>query len=144
MIDLLIHVLHIAATCTSLGGLFYARMVLLPNLAFIPLPERDVYLKKMITRFGYIKWSGVLVIAVTGMVQWLKIYPEVADKYHYLLAFGLKMIGAAGLFLITFLLAIPGKQLNGMQRKRAFWSGLNIVCGLMILTGAAWMRMIRG
>jgi hypothetical protein len=30
-----------------------------------------------------------------------------------------------------------------MQRNRAFWAGLNIVCGLMILTGAALMRAIR-
>lgn len=144
MIELLIHVLHIAATCTSLGGLFYARMVLLPNLVHIPAPDREYYLKKMMTRFGYIKWSGVIVIAVTGIIQWINIYPAVADKYHYLWAFSLKMTGAAGLFLITFLLALPNRQYAGMQQQRAFWSGLNILCGLMILIGAAWMRMIRG
>jgi len=143
MIQLVVHILHIAATCTSLGGLFYARMVLLPNMQYIPEPVRENYLHKMMRRYGYIKWTGVTVIAITGVVQWLHIYPQVQDKYHYLLAFALKMLGAAGLFFITFLLALPNEKLKGMQRNRAFWAGLNILCGLMILTGAALMRMVR-
>ena len=143
MIPLIIHILHIAATCVSLGGLFYARVVLLPNLALVPEAARENYLKAMMRRFGYIKWTGVAIITITGIIQWLSIYPMVQDKYHYLLAFLLKMLGAIGLFSITFLLALPSQQLKGMQQNRAFWAGLNIVCGLMILTGAALMRMIR-
>ena len=139
----LIHILHIAATCTSLGGLFYARMVLLPNLAIVPETARERYLKAMMRRFGFIKWSGVCVIAITGIIQWISIYPEVHDKHHYLLAFLLKMLGAVGLFTITFLLALPAGQLQRMQKNRAFWAGLNIVCVLMILTGAALMRSFR-
>jgi uncharacterized membrane protein len=144
MISLIIHILHIAATCVSLGGLFYARVVLLPNLALVPEAAREPYLKAMIRRFAYIKWTGVSVIAITGIIQWITVYPHVQDKYHYLLAFALKMLGAVGLFTITFLLALPAAQLKGMQKNRAFWAGLNILCGLMILTGAALMRMIRG
>jgi uncharacterized membrane protein len=143
MIQLIVHILHIAATCTSLGGLFYARMVLQPNLKLVPAEARDAYLAQMMRRFGYIKWAGVTVIAITGIVQWLDIYPDVADKQAYLLAFLVKMIGAIGLFSITFLLALPAEPLKGMQRKRAFWAGVNIVCGLMILTGAALMRAAR-
>ncbi len=143
MIPLLIHILHIAATCVSLGGLFYARVVLLPNLALIPETGREAYLKAMMRRFGYIKWTGVCVIAITGIIQWISIYPLVHDKYHYLMAFLLKMVGAVGLFSITFLLALPTEKLRGMQKSRAFWAGINILCGLMILTGAALMRAIR-
>ena len=143
MMPLIIHILHIAATCVSLGGLFYARMVLLPNMALVPEAAREAYLKAMMRRFGYIKWTGVAVITVTGIIQWLSVYPTVEDKHHYLLAFVLKMLGAIGLFSITFLLALPATKLKGMQQNRAFWAGLNIVCGLMILTGAALMRMIR-
>ena len=36
-------VLHIAATCTSLGGLFYARMVLWPNLDKLPEDIRNFH-----------------------------------------------------------------------------------------------------
>ena len=143
MISLAIHILHIVATCTSLGGLFYARMVLLPNLALVPEAAREPYLKAMMRRFAYIKWTGVVVIAVTGIIQWITIYPQVQNKYYYLLAFALKMLGAVGLFTITFLLALPAAQLKRLQRARAFWAGLNILCGLMILTGAALMRAIR-
>jgi uncharacterized membrane protein len=133
-------VLHIAATCTSLGGLFYARMVLLPSLQVLPEAERGVFLAQVIRRFAYIKWTGVTVVAVTGVVQWLHTYPQVSHQKLYVFYFMIKMMGAIGLFSITFLLALPADALRGMQAKRAFWSAVNVVCGLTILFGAALMR----
>src|SRR5262249_46504653 len=47
----IIRVLHIAATCTSLGGLFYARTVLWPTAQSMPPNERDLFLAKAIRRF---------------------------------------------------------------------------------------------
>ena len=134
--------LHIAATCTSLGGLFYARTVLLPSLESLPATERDSFLDAAIRRFAYIKWAGVTVVAATGVIQWLWIYPSVIDKRLYVVYFAIKMVGAVGLFGITFLLALPHERLRGMKERRAFWSGLNIVCGLTILVGAALMRTV--
>jgi uncharacterized membrane protein len=139
---LLCRVFHIAATCTSLGGLFYARMVLWPTLELLPNPERDRFLSSAIRRFAYIKWSGVIVVAVTGVIQWIWTYPYVLNQQLYLLYFGIKMAGAVGLFSITFLLALPVERLHGMQRHRAFWAGLNIICALAILFGAALMRSV--
>lgn len=135
-------VLHIAATCTSLGGLFYARMVLWPSLDLLTGDQRETFLAGAIRRFAYIKWSGVTVVAVTGVIQWLWIYPYVLDQQRYLVYFAIKMVGAVGLFSITFLLAMPVEKLRGMQQQRAFWSALNIVCALMILIGAALMRTV--
>jgi uncharacterized membrane protein len=143
ILQLICHILHIASTCTSLGGLFYSRMVLLPNLKFVPDEARETYLNKMIRRFAYIKWTGVIVVCITGIIQWIGIYPGVLDKSGYLIAFAVKMIGAVGLFTITFLLALPDERLKGMQRHRAFWAGINLICGLTILIGAALMRAIR-
>jgi uncharacterized membrane protein len=135
-------VLHIAATCTSLGGLFYARMVLWPTLPDLPPPERELFLRSAIRRFAYIKWSGVIVVVLTGVIQWVFTWPLVADKSLYVFYFIVKMSGAAGLFSITALLALPITRLEGMRERRAFWSGLNILCGLMILVGAALMRTV--
>lgn len=135
-------VLHIAATCTSLGGLFYARMVLWPTLPQLAEPERDAFLKAMIRRYAYIKWSGVAVVAVTGVLQWSFTWPHVVDKPLYVTYFVLKMAGAVGLFTITGLLALPARRLEGMREHRALWSGLNILCGLTILIGAALMRTV--
>ena len=131
-------VLHIAATCTSLGGLFYARMVLWPNLDKLPESEREPFLREMIRRYAYIKWSGVTVVAITGVISWILAWPHVQARQLYVAFFALKMIGAFGLFTITALLALP----TALQRRRAFWSGLNILCGLTILVGAALMRSV--
>jgi uncharacterized membrane protein len=139
---LLCRVLHIASTCTSLGGLFYARMVLWPTLELLPQPEREHFLASAIRRFAYIKWSGVTVVAVTGIIQWLWTYPHILDQQRYIVYFSVKMVGAIGLFSITFLLALPAEKLHGMQQHRAFWSALNIICGLTILIGAALMRTV--
>ena len=133
-------VLHIAATCTSLGGLFYARMVLLPSLQVLAEPARGVFLAQVIRRFAYIKWTGVTVVAVTGVIQWTQVYPHVSQQRLYVFYFMIKMMGALGLFSITFLLALPSNALRGMQARRAFWSAVNIVCGLTILIRAALMR----
>jgi len=141
-LSLICRVFHIAATCTSLGGLFYARMVLWPTLDVLPAPEREKFLSTAIRRFAYIKWSGVIVVAVTGIIQWMLTYPYVLNQSRYLTFFGIKMAGAIGLFSITFLLALPTQKLGRMQTRRAFWSGLNILCGLAILVGAALMRTV--
>ncbi len=143
MLQLVCHVLHIAATCTSLGGLFYARVVLWPNLIHVPDEARSAYLDRMIRRFAYVKWTGVGVVALTGIVQWVDIWPQVADRESYVQAFLVKMIGAVGLFTITFLLALPNERLRGMQRHRGFWAAVNILCGVLILVGAALMRSAR-
>ena len=139
---LVCRVLHVAATCTSLGGLFYARMVLWPTLPLLPEPQRDAFLKASIRRYAYIKWSGVTVVAVTGVLQWLYLWPSVTDRRLYAVYFAIKMAGAVGLFTITALLALPAAGLEGMRERRAFWSGLNIACGLAILVGAALMRTV--
>src|SRR5918998_2433179 len=94
----LCRVLHSAATCTSLGGLFYARAVLWPSIALLPDAQREALLGAAIRRFAYIKWAGVAVVAATGVLQWLWVYPSVVDKRLYLFYFALKMIGAVGLF----------------------------------------------
>jgi uncharacterized membrane protein len=136
-------VLHIAATCTSLGGLFYARMVLWPLLPTLPEPEQQQFLKACIRRYAWIKWSGVSVITVTGLIQWSLTWPAVTNQRLYLICFAFKMLGALGLVTITGLLAIPAGELKGMQRHRGFWSGLNLLCALAILVGAALMRPAR-
>ena len=142
LISFFCRVLHIAATCTSLGGLFYARMVLWPTLDVLAPADRDRVLKTAIRRFAIIKWIGVAVVAATGVIQWTLTFPRILDPIPYLFFFAIKMIGAIGLFSITFLLALPAERLQGMQNRRAFWSAINILCGLTILTGAALMRTV--
>ncbi len=100
MLQLVFRVLHIAATCTSLGGLVYARMVLWPALDLLPEPQRGSFLGSAIRRFAYIKWTGVSVVAVTGIVQWIWTYPYVMDHQLYLLYFVIKMAGAVGLSVL--------------------------------------------
>lgn len=138
-----IRVAHIAATCTSFGGLFYARMVLLPTLDRLPEPERKPFLDAMVRRFQGFKWAGVVVVAVTGLIQLGQIWPMVADPGSYLAAFALKMVSAFGLVTITGALAIPDVRFDGMRQQRGFWSAINLGCALGILTGAALMRYAR-
>jgi uncharacterized membrane protein YedE/YeeE len=101
-----------------------------------------LFLRSVVRRFAYIKYSGVTVVALTGIVQWIFTWPLVTDKSVYVVYFIVKMLGAAGLFSITALLALPITRLESMRERRAFWSGLNILCALTILVGAALMRTV--
>ena len=141
-VSVVCRILHIAATCTSLGGLFYARMVLWPLIPTLPECERETFMRRAIARYARIKWIGVTVIVVSGVIQWFIVWPTVTQPSLYITYFAIKMVAAFGLFSITFLLALPDERLRGMQRQRGFWSLLNILCGLTILIGAALMRSV--
>ena len=141
-VSVVCRILHIAATCTSLGGLFYARMVLWPLIPTLPECEREAFMRRAIARYAWIKWIGVTVIVVSGVIQWFIVWPTVTQRSLYITYFAIKMVAAFGLFSITFLLALPDERLRGMQRQRGFWSLLNILCGLTILIGAALMRSV--
>jgi hypothetical protein len=117
-------------------------MVLWPTLEVLPEDQRARFLEGAIRRFSYIKWGDVAVVATTGAIQWLQSFPNILDPWRYAAYFALKMLGAAGLFSITFLLALPAPALQSMQHRRAFWAVLNILCGLTILIGAALMRSV--
>jgi uncharacterized membrane protein len=132
--------LHIAAACSSLGGLLYARAVLWPSLRRLPVAVRAPFLATAMRRFGVIKWTGVAIIALTGMVQWAALYPTVTHARGYLECFALKMTGAAGLFVTTLLLALPLPALAAMHRRRGVWAGLNLFFAGLILSGATLMR----
>jgi len=137
-----VRVLHIAAACTSLGGLVYARAVLWPALARLPAVEREGFLAAVVRRFAWIKWTGVAVVGLTGVVQWHAVWPRVTAPAAYAACFALKMAGAVGLGTITFLLALPAAGLRPMRRRRGLWAAINIACGLAILVGAALMRAV--
>ena len=47
-----------------------------PTLDLLPGTERERFLSHAIRRFAYIKWTGVTVVAVTGIIQWFLIYPR--------------------------------------------------------------------
>lgn len=140
MMDIIFRVLHIAATCTSLGGLFYARLVLLPNLQYVNPADRPGFLSKMIKRYSYIKWTGIAIIAITGIIQLYRTLPIVNNQQLYITAFVVKMGAALGLITITAMLALPNPKFATIQQYRKFWSGVNILCGLIILVCAAMMR----
>jgi len=142
IVSLICRVLHIASTCTQLGGVFYARTVLWPTLDLLDPDTRKRFLEGAIRRFAIMKWTGVVVGAVTGIFQWTVTYPHIIDHARYVIFFAIKMIGAFGLFSITFLLALPDERLNEMRIHRGVWSGLNICCGAVILIGAALMHTV--
>jgi hypothetical protein len=133
-------VLHIAAACSSFGGLLYARVVLWPALRQLPPEARGPFLASVMRRFGWVKWIGVGVVALTGLALWSWVYPTVPRPASYLVCFTLKMAGAVGLFGTTLALALPFRVLERMHRHRGFWSGLNLAFAAMILTGAALMH----
>jgi hypothetical protein len=109
---------------------------------FTPDPWNRVapLLAAVLRRFSIIKWTGVAVVAITGIVQCRSMDPAVVHSLPYLASFAVKMAGALGLFLVTLLLALPSPSLAGMRRHRHVWSGLNLMFAATIFVGAAMMH----
>ncbi len=143
MLMFISHMLHILAACTSIGGLVYARLVIQPNLSGLPEAFKEALLKKFIARYRLLKWIGVTILGLTGLLQIAVIYPTVEQKKLYTLAFVLKMLFASGLLGITLSLALPHQRFHTIQRNRSFWAAMNICCAIGIVIMTVWMRTIR-
>jgi putative copper export protein len=95
MIPLVVcRVLHVAAACSSFGGLLYARVIVWPALRRLPPATREPFLASVMRRFSPVKWAGVAVVLLTGIVQWELVRPAVHHPDAYLGWFVLKMAGA--------------------------------------------------
>jgi hypothetical protein len=121
--------------------LLYARAVFWPSLRHVPAAYRAPLLESALRRFGVINWTGVAIVAVTGIAQWRAEYSTVAHARAYVASVALKMAAAFALVVTTSLMALPVEALAPIRRRRGFWSAANLLFAALILTGAALMHL---
>ncbi len=143
--DILFHLLarflHVGSVVILLGGIFYARQILVPTLNRLPEPERLTT-----SAFSHAQFRGILLtlLAVTVLSGFYNFYSYSGPKHSstYQMWFGIKMLLVLHV-LATAILWSTSKQsdvLVGSRSNRRLFS--LIVSGFVIVFISAYLRSL--
>ncbi|HEU5393403.1 MAG TPA: CopD family protein [Candidatus Methylomirabilis sp.] len=141
MLDTLMQWLHLGGAIVGVGGVAFARFVLIPAAGALPPEQRGPFMAKIAARFNPILWTAIGVILMSGLYNMLSSLQAGVDiRYQAIL--GLKVLLALVLFTIAFLITLPFPALAGMQKRRPRWLLVNLaLAALIVLLSAALRRM---
>lgn len=141
MLDTLMQWLHLGGVIIGVGGVAFARFVLIPTAAALPPEQRAPFMARIGARFNPILWTAIGVILVSGLYNMLSSLQAGVDA-RYQAVLGLKVLLALVLFSIAFLITLPFPALAGMQKQRPRWLLVNLALAtLIVLLSAALRRM---
>ena len=137
-LDILMQWLHLAAAVTGVGGVIYARVVVVPSLADLPAESRTRLLAQLVARFRPLSFTVIGVLLVTGLFNLLTHISEKPPQYHMVL--GVKLLLALHVFTVSFLLAIPPGVNPGRDARRPQLLMGAAISGIVILLLSAYLR----
>jgi uncharacterized membrane protein len=141
MLDTLMQWLHLGAVIVAVGGVAFARFVLLPTAATLSPEQRAPFMAKVGGRFNPILWIAIGVILVSGLYNMVSsLQAGVDSRYQAVLT--VKVLLALVLFTIAFLITLPFPSLAGIQKQRPRWLLVNLALAtIIVLLSAALRRM---
>lgn len=122
--------LHIASAALLVGGLAYARAVAVPALETLPDDERAEAWRRLAWRFRPLVLAAIAGLLVAGVYN-LLIHTGHTQFYNML--FGVKMLLAAHVFVVSFL-AVREAKPSRMTSA--------VISGLLAMLLAAYLRRI--
>jgi putative copper export protein len=137
-LDTLMQWLHLSAAVIGIGGIAYARLVVVPSLAGLPPEPRTALLSQLVTRMRPISFGVVGVLLLTGLYNLLVHLQGHTTTYH--IALGIKILLALHVFATAFLLAVPvGVNPARDARRPRLMAGM-VISGVIILLISAFLR----
>jgi len=127
VLGVLTRFLHIASVVTLVGGIFYARVVLLPEL-----PQS----KALADRFRPWLVATSLTLLATGFYNFFMKASLVPRSYH--MWFGIKFLFALHIIAVALLLTRPGMA---EMKKANLMKGM-VVSGLIVIWISAYLRWL--
>ncbi len=93
--DILLHLLarflHVGSVIVLLGGVFYARQVLVPTLSRLPEDQRSSAFAFSQKQFGGVLWTLLILILLSGFYNFFT-YAGPKHTSTYQMWFGIKML----------------------------------------------------
>jgi hypothetical protein len=123
-LSLIMRWLHISSMATLVGGLMYGRLAVTPALESLAPDARAAVGQKAAAAFRPLSYVAMAGLAVSGFYNLLA-SPGHTPRYHVLL--GIKLLLAAHVFAVTFLLGHAEHRRRARLMTGAFLSGLVIV-----------------
>jgi uncharacterized membrane protein len=141
LIHLLFRFIHIASVILFLGGVFYARQVLVPVLDVLPEDVRMTSAAGAQFRFRTVLWTLLVLIVGSGLYNFLT-YDGPKHTQAYQVWFGIKMLFVAHILASAILwgtspygdVTIAGKS---KQRLASM-----LISGLLVVAISAYLRSL--
>lgn len=133
--------LHLLSIIGTLGGIFFALIVLAPEKTE---PGDDGRTRALWKRFGIAFGALWLIVLATGFYNLVLVSPKVNSEYQKIL--GMKMGLALLMFFLSLLIAHPIPALARFfqnNRTRKTWLGLLLVMGIVIVGISAHLNISR-
>src|SRR5712692_2706315 len=137
-LEILSQWLHLMSAVTLIGGLLYARLVVVPALIETPPESRNRLLEQLVTRWRPIAFTVIGVSLLTGLYNFLAHLPGHSHTYHAVL--GIKLLLALHVFTVTILLAVPRGVNPARDARRPRLMLGAAISGLIILLRSAFLR----
>ncbi len=134
--------LHLGAATAAVGGVLYARVVLMHSLRALPAEERTMVLKTAARRFNPILWTAIGVLLATGLYN-VALAADVhgGDPVYWRLL-GLKVMLALALFGLALGLTLPSPAFAALQKRRPQLLVLNLALAAVVLYLSAALRRL--
>jgi uncharacterized membrane protein len=95
------NLVHLLATATWIGGIFYFVAILLPSLASLDGKSRGTLLRETITRFSQLALITVPLVALSGTIMYLAEQPSVESTLNT--GYGREVLIKVGLLIILMI-----------------------------------------
>lgn len=135
--------IHLLAVITVVGGTIMLRYVIMPAMHAQPAEARRPIHEMVQRRLAVIYPTAIGLILISGIVNVVRAYtvaPRPPMVYDMIL--GVKLLLAFALFIVAFLLVIPGD--NPVQQKRRFWMTFNVHIAVLIVILSVTLRFLSG
>jgi uncharacterized membrane protein len=131
-LDVIMRWIHIASVATLIGGLIFARLVMVPAIATLAEGARESLASAAALRFRPFVFASIGGLVVSGTYKLLTT-PGHQSLYHMLL--GVKLLLALHVFAVSILIVQPRNP-----RRARMMTG-TLISGLIILAIAAWLKL---
>ena len=138
--DILLHLLarflHVGSVIVLLGGLFYARQVLVPTLSRLPEEARTSALVFSQKQFASTLWILLALIVVSGFYNFYS-YTGPKHSSSYQMWFGIKMLLVLHVVATSILWATSAKVDRNSRRLLSL-----TISGFVIVLISAYLRSL--
>ena len=141
--DVLSRWLHITAAAVAVGGLIYARFVLMPAMESLAAEQRAALAAQIAKRLRPIASAAIVLVVVSGVYNLIRVLEQgVTSSYH--MAFGIKFLIAGHVLAMLYVASTPpsGDAARDAKRPRLLLGGA--ISGLVVLALGAYLRSLRG
>jgi uncharacterized membrane protein len=125
---------HISSVVTLIGGIIYARFVMIPAAASLSSDARTALDENAARHFRPAVFAAMAGLLLSGVFNYLS-KPGHSVRYHAL--FGVKMLLVLHVFSVAVLVAAPNNPRRARQLLGAAISGLTILLISAYLKGIA-------